>query len=193
MTSICVYCGSSNGNQDIYTEAASSLGRELALRKIRLVYGGARIGTMGAVAQACLDYGGEVTGVIPEFLDKVEITNHEVTELVQTKNMHERKTEMVQRSDAFIALPGGFGTLEELSEVMTWAQLGLVKKPIGILNVNGFYDHLLQLFQHMHRQGFVKATNFELFVSDDTIKGLLDKLSNFNASGASFEQKLGLT
>ncbi|MEO9805553.1 MAG: TIGR00730 family Rossman fold protein [Reichenbachiella sp.] len=193
MNSICVYCGSSSGNEDVYKETALALGQTLAARKIRLVYGGAQIGTMGAVASACLENGGEVTGVIPDFLDKREITNYEVTELIQTKNMHERKTIMVEKADGFIALPGGFGTLEELAEVMTWAQLGLIKKPIGILNVNGFYNKLLDLFQDMHRHGFVKASNLELFVTDDTVLGLLNKMSNFKLDGASFEQKLGLT
>ncbi|UXX80707.1 TIGR00730 family Rossman fold protein [Reichenbachiella carrageenanivorans] len=193
MKSICVYCGSSPGHDDQYKEAAVALGRTFAEENIRLVYGGAKIGIMGAVAKACLDHGGVVTGIIPGFLDKVEITNTEVTELIQTNNMHERKTAMVEKSDGFIAMPGGFGTLEELAEVMTWAQLGLVKKPIGILNVNGFYDRLLELFKHMHQEGFVKSANLELFVVDDHVEGLLTKMKRFQADDSSFEQKLGLT
>ncbi|SMD34100.1 hypothetical protein SAMN04488029_1838 [Reichenbachiella faecimaris] len=193
MKSICVYCGSSLGKDVIYAEAAIDLGKALADREIRLVYGGARIGIMGAVAQACLSNGGSVTGIIPEFLDQVEITNTDVTELIQTKNMHERKTAMVENSDGFIALPGGFGTLEELAEILTWAQLGLVKKPIGILNINGFYDQLLALFNHMHQEGFVKFSNLNLFVTDSTVQGLLQKMEDFDLGDASFKQKLGLT
>lgn len=193
MKSICVYCGSSDGNDNIYKEAATLLGRLLAERQIQLVYGGAQIGIMGAVAQSCLDHGGKVLGVIPEFLDKVEITNHKVTELIQTKNMHERKTIMVDQSDGFIALPGGFGTLEELAEVLTWSQLGLIRKPIGILNINGFYDKLLELIQHMHQSGFVKEANLKLFVSDASVERLLEKMNNFKLEDTSFKQKLGLT
>lgn len=193
MKSICVYCGSSLGKDVRYVDAATELGTELANRDIRLVYGGARIGIMGAVAQACLSHGGAVTGIIPEFLDQVEITNTDVTELIQTKNMHERKTAMVENSDGFIALPGGFGTLEELAEILTWAQLGLVKKPIGILNINGFYEQLLGLFNHMHEEGFVKFSNLNLFVTDTTVQGLLQKMEDFDSEDASFEQKLGLT
>lgn len=193
MKSICVYCGSSLGKDKRYVDAATELGMALADSGIRLVYGGARIGIMGAVAQACLSKGGSVTGIIPQFLDQVEITNTDVTELIQTKNMHERKTAMVEHSDGFIALPGGFGTLEELSEILTWAQLGLVKKPIGILNVNGFYDHLLELFNHMLNEGFVKFSNLNLFVTDSTVQGLLRKMHDFDLNDSSFEQKLGLT
>jgi len=193
MKSICVYCGSSLGKDVRYVEVATELGAALADRDIRLVYGGARIGIMGAVAQACLGVGGLVTGIIPAFLDQVEITNTDVTELIQTQNMHERKTIMVEKSDGFIALPGGFGTLEELAEVLTWAQLGLIKKPIGILNVNGFYDNLMSLFEHMLDEGFVKFANLNLFVSDDTVNGLLDKMEGFDSGDVSFKQKLDLT
>ncbi|MEP2024382.1 MAG: TIGR00730 family Rossman fold protein [Reichenbachiella sp.] len=193
MKSICVYCGSSLGKDVRYVEIATELGTALADRNIRLVYGGARIGIMGAVAQACMSNGGSVTGIIPEFLDQVEITNTDVTELIQTKNMHERKTAMVENSDGFIALPGGFGTLEELAEILTWAQLGLVQKPIGILNINGFYDQLLGLFNHMLNEGFVKFSNLNLFVSDHTVSGLLKKMEDFDTGDASFQQKLGLT
>lgn len=193
MKSICVYCGSSIGNDNIYEKMAVKLGKTLAARGIRLIYGGAQIGIMGAVARACLDSGGEVTGVIPNFLDKVEITNKDVTELIQTQNMHERKTRMVEKSDGFIAMPGGFGTLEELAEVITWAQLGLIQKPIGILNVNGFYDKLLELIYHMHGAGFMKDANLKLFVHDATVDGLLEKMDHFEFGGASFKQKLGLT
>ncbi|WP_422361300.1 TIGR00730 family Rossman fold protein [Reichenbachiella sp.] len=193
MKSICVYCGSSLGKDVRYVDAATELGTALAKREIRLVYGGARIGIMGAVAQACLSNGGSVTGIIPKFLDQVEITNTDVTELIQTENMHERKTIMVDKSDGFIALPGGFGTLEELAEILTWAQLGLVKKPIGILNINGFYEKLLALFRHMHEEGFAKFSNLNLFVTDVTVEGLLQKMEDFDGGDASFEQKLDLT
>ena len=122
MKSICVYCGSSLGKKENYQEAARLLGVALADRGLRLVYGGARIGMMGVVADSCLDNGGKVTGVIPNFLDQVEITHNGVSELIRTESMHERKTIMAERADAFIALPGGFGSLEELSEILTWGQ-----------------------------------------------------------------------
>ena len=193
MKSICVYCGSSEGRDDNYMSMAKQLGKELATRKIRLVYGGAQIGLMGAVASSCMKYGGEVTGIIPNFLDRIEITNNHVSELIQTENMHQRKTLMVEKSDGFIAMPGGFGTLEELAEVITWSQLGLISKPIGILNVGGYYDSLLQLFQNMFNEGFMREANLELFVVDHTIEGLLGKMDEFNGNKASFKEKLGLT
>ena len=193
MKSICVYCGSSLGKDVNYVNAATELGVALAEKNIQLVYGGARIGIMGAVAQACLSEGGSVIGIIPEFLDQVEITNTDVTELIQTKNMHERKTLMVEKSDGFIALPGGFGSLEELAEILTWAQLKLVNKPIGILNINGYYDKLLDFFDHMHQEGFLKFTNLNLFVVDSKVKGLLQKMETMHIEGGTFEEKLGLT
>lgn len=193
MKSICVYCGSSLGRHEKYENAAFELGAQMAAQNLRLVYGGAQIGMMGAVANGCLDNGGKVTGVIPDFLDQVEITHDGVTELIKTTSMHERKTIMAERADAFIALPGGFGTLEEISEILTWAQLGLVNRPIGLLNIDGYYDHLLGLFRQMHREGFVKADHLTLFVVDHTVDGLLDKLKVFEYKGTSFKDKLGLT
>jgi len=190
--SICVYCGSSGGNSPIFLEAAKQLGEALADQSIKLVYGGAKIGVMGQTANTCLAKGGEVLGVIPDFLSKVEISHEGLTELIKTETMHERKTLMAERSDGFIALPGGFGTLEELAEILTWNQLGLVNKPIGILNVNGYYDKLLAFFDDMLENGFLKKESLTLFVVDSTVDGLLLKMKDFEKANYSFEEKLGL-
>ncbi|MGL1887546.1 MAG: TIGR00730 family Rossman fold protein [Reichenbachiella sp.] len=193
MKSICVYCGSSSGKDAVYLNTAIELGTALADRKIKLVYGGARIGVMGHVADSCLKKGGEVLGVIPEFLDKTEVSHSGLTELVMTKSMHERKTIMAERAEGFIALPGGFGTLEELAEILTWSQLGLISKPIGILNVAGYYDNLLAMFETMLDSGFIKSSNLALFEVDETVEGLLQKMEAFKIIKTSYKEKLGLT
>ena len=144
-----------------------------------MVYGAAKIGVMGKVAQSALDKGGKVIGVIPEFLKLKEVVHLGLTELITNKNMHERKLTMQDISDGFITLPGGFGTLEELFEILTWSQLGLHQKPIGILNVNGFYDDLLQLLEHMVKRGFLKMENYDLLLVDTTVDGLLTKMREF--------------
>ncbi|WP_109833069.1 LOG family protein [Reichenbachiella versicolor] len=180
--SICVYCGSSLGNDPIFEKLGIELGNALASRKIRLVYGGAKTGVMGAVAKGCLDNNGEVLGVIPEFLDEIEISNEHATELIITKSMHERKTIMAQNSDAFIALPGGMGTLEEISEILTWAQLGLVNAPIGFLNVEGYYDCLFEMFKNMNSKGLLRKEHLELFVDDQKVEGLLEQMLNIDKS-----------
>lgn len=192
MKSICVYCGSSPGADSTFMKASHELGSLLAKKEIQLVYGGAKIGLMGAVADGCLAHNGKVKGIIPKFLSKVEISHQNLTELILTESMHERKTLMAESSDGFIAMPGGFGTLEELAEILTWSQLGLVRKPIGILNINGYYDALLQLINHMSTQGFVKDSNLNLFVHDQTVEGLMDKMINLEIlEGPTFD-KLGL-
>ncbi|UXP33171.1 TIGR00730 family Rossman fold protein [Reichenbachiella agarivorans] len=193
MKSICVYCGSSMGNNPLFLSAAQLLGRQLAEGDIALVYGGATLGLMGAVANACLDAGGQVLGVIPRFLDEVEITHRGLTEIVITESMHERKTIMADRADGFIALPGGFGTLEELMEILTWSQLGLLQKPIGILNVAGYYDALIALFAQMKKEGLIKEVNMNLFVVKDNVQDLLLALSDFQSQITNHRQKLGLT
>ncbi len=156
--SLCVYCGSSPGNDPAYAEAARHLGRQLAEAGIGLVYGGGSLGLMGEVARACLEHGGHVIGVIPQFLIRKEIMLEGVNELVVTANMHERKMTMFEKADGFCALPGGIGTLEELVEVSTWAQLGQHVKPIILANINGYWDPLIELIDHMREEGFFRSS-----------------------------------
>ncbi|HEX2841229.1 MAG TPA: TIGR00730 family Rossman fold protein [Hyphomicrobium sp.] len=155
--SVCVYCGSGLGENPAYAAAARTLGRSLAESGIRLVYGGGGLGLMGEVARATLEAGGSVTGIIPEFLVEREHMLHEVTDLIVTTDMHVRKKQMFERSDAFVALPGGIGTLEELVEQLTWAQLGQHTKPIVVANINGFWTPFLTLLEHMRSQAFIRA------------------------------------
>ena len=155
---LCVYCGSSHGENPAYAEAARTLGRLLAENDIGLVYGGGSLGLMGEVAKACLSAGGYVIGVIPEFLVCKEILLENVQELVVTANMHQRKMTMFEKADGFCALPGGIGTLEELVEVATWLQLGQHVKPIILANIDGYWDPLLELFDHMREQGFFRSS-----------------------------------
>jgi len=179
ITSICVFCGSSDGNDIQVEQQAKALGTYLANHDITLVYGAAKIGVMGQVAQACLDHKGKVIGVIPEFLKLKEVVHLGLTELITNENMHQRKMTMQEISDGFITLPGGFGTLEELFEIITWSQLGLHQKPIGLLNVNGFYDDLLKMLEHMVRRGFLKMENYELLIVDTTVEGLISKMQAY--------------
>lgn len=179
MKSIVVFCGSSEGNAPKYVDDAFQLGCTLAEQKITLVYGGARIGIMGAIAKGVLDVGGEAIGVIPEFLMKKEVFHPNLSELIITQDMHERKMKMHALSDGILMLPGGYGTLEEFFEMLTWAQLGLHQYPIGILNTNGFYDALLKMMKHMVDEGFVKQLNYQMLLVDDTIDGLLHKMRNY--------------
>lgn len=179
MKSICVFCGSSAGSNPEYIVAGRALGETLANRQITLVYGGAAVGIMGAVANGVLESGGQVIGVIPGFLSKKEIRHEGLTQLFIVDSMHERKQKMAELAEGFIALPGGFGTLEEFCEILTWAQLGLVRYPVGILNINGYFDHLLALFDHMVSQELLKIQNRELVLHDDSIQGLLKKMSDY--------------
>lgn len=153
---VCVYCGSGHGENPVYADAARVLGRALAEANIGLVYGGGGLGLMGEVARATLEAGGKVTGIIPEFLTEREQMLREVTDLVVTADMHERKKLMFERSDAFVALPGGIGTLEELVEQLTWSQLGQHTKPIVIANIAGFWSPFIHLLQHMRGQAFIR-------------------------------------
>lgn len=181
MKRITVFCGSSFGTDKVYEEQAYELGKLLAEKNIGLVYGGAIIGLMGTVANGALNNGGEVIGVLPHFLKGKEIAHDQLTELILVDTMHERKTKMDALSDGVIALPGGFGTLEELFEMLTWAQLGLHKKPIGLLNTNGFYNNLLLLIQTMVDKGFLKQINQDMLLISDSIEDLLDKMNNYQA------------
>ncbi len=179
LKSIAVFCGSSEGNAPYIIAQAEQLGVTLAKENISLVYGAAKIGIMGKVAQASLDNNGIVIGVIPEFLKLKEVVHLGLHELITTKNMHERKLKMHELSDGFITLPGGFGTLEELFEIITWAQLGLHQKPIGLLNCDGFYNELIGMLETMVSNGFLKMDNLELLIVDRDIDSLLDKMKSF--------------
>ena len=181
MKRITVFCGSSFGTEEIYAAQATLLGETLAKQNIELVYGGANVGLMGAVADGALNKGGKAIGVLPQFLKSKEIAHHSLTELILVESMHERKTKMNDLCDGVIALPGGFGTLEELFEMLTWAQLGLHKKPIAILNINGFYDSLIELTQTMVEKGLLKDVNQKMLLVDDNIDALLEKMKNYVA------------
>ncbi len=176
---ICVFCGSSEGNDFAITETSKKLGEIFAERNITLVYGAAKIGVMGIIAKSVLDNGGNVIGIIPNFLKKKEVVHLGLTELITTENMHERKLKMQEASDGFIALPGGMGTLEELFEIITWLQLGLHQKPIGLLNINGFYDDLIKMLETMVRKGFLSMENYNLLLVDSNPVFLLQKMEEF--------------
>jgi uncharacterized protein (TIGR00730 family) len=176
MSRIAVFCGSKEGNDKQFAHAAHQLGVELAKRKIELVYGGGGIGLMGIVANAALDNGGKVIGVIPEKLYEMEVAHMGLTELYRVKTMHERKALMADLSDAFIAMPGGIGTLEEITEVMTWAQIGYHNKPCAFLNVSAYFDDFFSFFDHMEKKGFLYSTLSEQVIIDHDPKLLLDRL-----------------
>jgi uncharacterized protein (TIGR00730 family) len=177
---VCVYCGSGPGSNPKFVESARSFGRILAENNIRLVYGGGSIGLMGAIADSVIDHGGQVTGIIPDFLKAREMMFRRAQEIIVTRDMHERKRLMFERADAFVALPGGVGTLEELVEQMTWAQLGRHKKPILMVNVDRFWDPLCALLDHMRDMQFIRAglTVAPLVVNDvkDVLPTLLDAI-----------------
>ena len=179
ISTVCVYCGSSSGRRPAYLQAAQALARVLASRGMGLVYGGARVGVMGALAQAALEAGVPVTGVIPRALAHKEIAHDGLTELIVTESMHARKSAMAERSDAFIALPGGIGTFEELFEVWTWTQLGFQGKPCGLLNVEGYYDSLLTFLDHAVAEGFVQATHRRILSVNADPARLLEQLANY--------------
>jgi uncharacterized protein (TIGR00730 family) len=158
---ICVFCGSASGRNPVYARAAENFGRLLAEASHRLVYGGGNVGLMGVVADSVLKHGGQVTGVIPGFLEQREVAHRGLTTLEIVTSMHQRKQRMAELSQAFVALPGGWGTLEELAEILTWKQLGLISHPVAILNVNGFFDSLYHQLQHMVEEGFLQEKNFK--------------------------------
>ncbi|RZK13646.1 MAG: TIGR00730 family Rossman fold protein [Hymenobacter sp.] len=179
MKSLAVYCGSSSGNQPIYTQQAQAMGRELARRGSTLVYGGGCVGLMGTIADAVLAEGGKVIGVIPGFLADKELAHKGCTELHVVETMHQRKLLMADLADGFVAMPGGFGTLEELFEVLTWGQLGLHGKPVGLLNTLGFYDSLLGLLDHMSAEAFLRAENRQQVLQSVNAVALLDAMEAY--------------
>jgi len=179
MKGIVVFCGSSIGEDPQFATDAYDLGVTLAKQHIKLIYGGAKIGIMGKVAQGALDNSGKVIGVIPDFLKRKEVYHDGLTELIITQNMHDRKLKMHELSDGILMLPGGFGTLEEFFEMLTWSQLGLHPYPIAVLNTNGFYDELLQMLAKMAAKGFVKQENLNAILVDKDIDALLDKMKAF--------------
>ena len=173
---LTIFCVSSTGNLPVFAEEAQKAGALLASKKIGVVYGGAAIGLMGAVADAALQQGGEVIGIIPQFLKTVEIAHPALTQMIVVDTMHQRKAKMNELSDGAIALPGGFGTMEELFEMLTWSQLGLHSKPIGLLNTAGFYNPLLQMIHSMTEYGFLKPEHRNILLADEHLPSLLNKM-----------------
>jgi len=178
---LCVFCGSSAGEDPRYLDAATELGVALARREIGLVYGGSRMGLMGRLAQAVLDEGGEVVGVIPRALMNREVAHPNLADLVVTESMHERKAEMAARSDGFIAAPGGLGTLEEFFEVLTWSQLGFHRKPCGVLNVDGYYEPLVALLDRALQEGFLQDAHRRMVLVESEPAPLLDRMVRYEA------------
>ncbi|RKD73423.1 hypothetical protein ATL39_1717 [Sinobaca qinghaiensis] len=184
MKRIAVFCGSKMGNSPQYKEAAAALGSLLAKEGIDIVYGGASVGTMGALADSALQEGGKVIGVIPRMLEQRELAHQELSELHVVESMHERKAKMEKLADGFIALPGGPGTLEELAEIFTWAQLGAHRKPVALLNVNHYYDHFLSLFAHMHHEGFLEESQRSMLLYNDDPEALLESMRSYQPTHA---------
>lgn len=178
MKSLAVFCGSQFGTNPLHTELTRTLGTEMAQRNLTLVYGGGRVGLMGVIATAVMADGGKVIGVIPQSLAEKEIAFEAATELIVVGTMHQRKAIMADRADAFVALPGGYGTCDELFEILTWAQIGLHAKPIVLLNVAGFYDPLLAMVDHMTAEGFIRPQHRALLQSVNTLPELFAKLEH---------------
>ncbi|PON90432.1 Cytokinin riboside 5'-monophosphate phosphoribohydrolase [Trema orientale] len=176
---VCVFCGSSSGRRDCYRDAALELGQELVSRKLDLVYGGGSIGLMGLVSQEVHRGGGHVLGIIPKTLMRKEITGETIGEVRAVADMHQRKAEMARHSDCFVALPGGYGTLEELLEVITWAQLGIHDKPVGLLNVEGYYNYLLTFIDQAVDDGFISPSQRNIVVSAPNARELVQKLEDY--------------
>jgi uncharacterized protein (TIGR00730 family) len=176
---ICVFCGSSSGARESYATGAISLARYLAANGIAIVYGGGKVGLMGKLADAALEAGGDVIGVMPRSLVEKEVAHARLSDLRVVASMHERKAEMAELSDAFIALPGGYGTFEEFCEVLTWTQLGLQRKPCGILNIDGYYDQLLSLFDHAVAEQFLKPVHRRMALSDSHPESLVSRLLEY--------------
>ncbi len=182
LRSVCVFCGSSSGRRPEYRAAAELVGRTLASRGIRLVYGGGNVGLMGTTADAALAAGGQVVGVIPDVLMAKEVGHTSLTELHVVRNLHERKAMMADLSDAFVALPGGFGTFEEFCEVITWSQLSLHQKPCGLLNIAGYWDPMVRMFDHAVEEGFLKPQNRNIVLVDADFEKLLSKMLDWKPS-----------
>lgn len=176
MKNIAVFCGSSTGSDPKYVESARIMGAEMAKQGIGLVYGGGKAGLMGTVADAVLDGGGKVFGVIPDRMVQAERAHHGITKLYVVESMHARKSLMAQLADGFVALPGGLGTLDELFEILTWNQLGIINKPVGLLNVDGYYDPLLNMVDHIAREGFLHALKPEELLCSSSPKELIEEM-----------------
>jgi len=181
LTAVSVFCGSSPGNNDLYLHDAHQLGAYLAANNIKLVYGGAKVGLMGAVADSALSCGGTVVGVIPDFLQNKEIAHEGLSELIVVKSMHQRKSIMAELSDGAVVLPGGFGTLDEMFELLTWGQLGLHKKPIGILNTDGFYDDLVAFLDNMVAKNLLRQSNRDMLIVRKKIEELFGLMALYEA------------
>lgn len=179
---VCVFCGSNPGYRQVFSDGAIDLGNELVKRKMDLVYGGGSVGLMGLISRRVFSGGCHVLGVIPHALMPIEISGETVGEVRIVADMHERKAEMAREAEAFIALPGGYGTMEEMLEMITWAQLGIHKKPVGLLNVDGYYDCLLQLFDNGVKEGFIKQDARDIVVSAPNAEELLTKMEQFSPS-----------
>lgn len=184
MKRVCIYCGSSAGNSDNYAKAVTKLSERLVDHGLELVYGGGKVGLMGVVADAALARGGSVTGVIPEALMDLEVGHTGLTSLHIVKDMHERKALMAELSDAFVALPGGWGTLEELFEAMTWLQLGIHNKPCALFNIDGYYDALIEFLRSANSHGFVKTQHSDMLIHADNPDSLIERISQFRAPEA---------
>jgi uncharacterized protein (TIGR00730 family) len=189
-SSVCVYCGSSANVALAYRAAAAELGRKLAENGITVVYGGGRVGLMGLVADATLAAGGSVIGVIPRHIQEMEVAHQTLTELIVVDTMHERKRIMAERSEAFLILPGGLGTLDEAFEILTWKQLGLHCRPVVIVNLDGYWEPLLALFRHAVREGFIRPEHAELFDEVADIDGILPVLGRRLTDGAVADGKI---
>lgn len=189
MKRVAVYCGSASPADPIYLETARDIGRTLAERGIAIVYGGGRLGLMGAVADSALAAGGEVIGIIPEALCRAEVAHRDCTELHIVSGMHERKYRFTELSDGFITIPGGVGTMDELWEAISWAQLGYHQKPVGLLNIAGYYDHLIAFNAHMASVGFVRPQHSDILIVDDNLDALLGKMSSYRPHETIFAMK----
>ncbi|WCJ29425.1 Cytokinin riboside 5'-monophosphate phosphoribohydrolase LOG8 [Euphorbia peplus] len=179
---VCVFCGSNSGYRQVFSDAALQLGDELVKRKIDLVYGGGSVGLMGLISHKVYQGGCHVLGVIPKALMPLEISGESVGEVKTVADMHERKAAMAREADAFIALPGGYGTMEELLEMITWSQLGIHKKPVGLLNVDGYYNCLLSLFDNGVQEGFIKPSARHIILSAPTAEELVEKMEQYSPS-----------
>lgn len=189
MKRLAVYCGSATPADPRYIDLAHMVGAELAQRRIGLVYGGGRLGLMGAVARGALEAGGEVIGVIPEALVNSEVANHACTELITVSGMHERKARFTDLSDGFITIPGGVGTMDELWEAVSWAQLGYHSDPVGLLNAFGFFDHLIAFNRHMGEVGFIRPAHQNILIARDTLPELIDAMAAYQPHTPIFRMK----
>ncbi|MEJ8758580.1 TIGR00730 family Rossman fold protein [Pontibacter sp. H259] len=180
MKSIGVFCGANTGLNPVYSEASAALGKQMAEQQIALVYGGGNVGLMGVIADAVLEHGGKAIGVIPQSLVDREVAHNGLHELHVVQTMHERKAIMAARSDAFVAMPGGFGTFDEICEIITWNQLGIIKKPVAFYNINGYYDRFFEMIDHTITEGFVKQDQRQNLIIEDNPSILLHKLREYS-------------